>query len=117
MNDQNDATPVDELELAAMRAVAKTPPESQRQLAETLGISIGKTNYLINALLEKGLVKVENFSRSGNKLGYLYLLTPRGVVEKAHLTKKFLARKETEYLALREQISVLRDEIDDSPTD
>lgn len=111
------SSPHDELELAAMRAVAKTPAESQRQLAETLGISIGKTNYLINALLDKGLVKVENFSRSGNKLGYLYLLTPRGVVEKARLTKAFLARKEAEYLALQEQIIVLRDEINESTTE
>ncbi|MDM4767504.1 MarR family EPS-associated transcriptional regulator [Pelomonas sp. SE-A7] len=102
----------DELELAAMRAVAGSPPSSQRELAATLGISLGKTNYLLRALLEKGLVKVENFSRSDNKLGYLYLLTPSGVVEKTRLTRAFLTRKEAEYLQLQQQIHALRSEVD-----
>lgn len=105
----------DELELAAMRAVAGSPPTSQRELAATLGISVGKTNYLLRALLEKGLLKVENFSRSDHKLGYLYLLTPSGVIEKARLTRAFLARKESEYVQLRRQIDDLRSEVDSAP--
>lgn len=106
----------DELELAAMRAVAGSPASSQRELAATLGISVGKTNYLLRALLEKGLLKVENFSRSDHKLGYLYLLTPSGVIEKARLTRAFLARKESEYEQLQRQIDALRDEVNGPPT-
>lgn len=105
----------DELELAAMRAVAGSPASSQRELAATLGISVGKTNYLLRALLEKGLLKVENFSRSDHKLGYLYLLTPTGVIEKARLTRAFLARKESEYEQLQRQIDALRDEVNGPP--
>lgn len=97
-----------------MRAVAGSPPASQRELAATLGISVGKTNYLLRALLERGLVKVENFSRSDHKLGYLYLLTPSGALEKARLTRAFLARKEVEYEALQGQISALRAEVNDN---
>ena len=112
----NTPHPDDELELAAMRAVAGSPPTSQRELAAMLGISVGKTNYLLRALLEKGLLKVENFSRSDNKLGYLYLLTPSGVIEKARLTRSFLARKEAEYLQLQRQIKSLRSEVEGAPS-
>jgi EPS-associated MarR family transcriptional regulator len=103
----------DELELAAMRAVVNSPAASQRTLARTLGLSLGKTNFLLRALLEKGLVKVENFRRSDNKLAYLYLLTPSGALAKARLTQTYLQRKEEEYGLLQEEITRLRAEIEE----
>src|ERR1700757_4889714 len=103
----------EELELAAMRAVAESPTASQRGLAQKLGISLGKTNFLIRALLQKGLVKSENFRRSDKKLAYLYLLTPTGVITKAQLTRAYLQRKEREYAQLQAEIALLRQEIGD----
>ncbi|MEP6503580.1 MAG: MarR family EPS-associated transcriptional regulator [Betaproteobacteria bacterium] len=94
-----------------MRAVQEAPESSQRSLAKALGISVGKTNYLLRALLDKGLVKAENFRRSDNKLAYLYLLTPSGLVAKSRLTRAYLQRKETEYASLQLEISQLRAEI------
>ena len=73
---------------------------SQRELAQALGVSVGKVNYCIRALVDKGMVKAGNFQRNTNKWGYIYLLTPKGIEEKAQLTKHFLQRK----LAEREQI-------------
>lgn len=103
----------EELELAAMRAVVDSPAVSQRILARELGLSLGKTNFLLRALLAKGLMKVENFRRSDNKLAYLYLLTPSGAVEKAKLTQSYLQRKEAEYARLQEEIAQLRAEVTD----
>lgn len=105
----------DELELAAMRQVSAEPVGSQRELAARLGISIGKTNFLLRALLEKGLVKVENFRRSDRKIGYLYLMTPSGMAEKARLTRAFIARKEVDYAYLRQQIAALKAELAHEP--
>lgn len=101
-----------ELELEAMRLVHERAAMSQRELAARLGVSVGKTNFVLRALLDKGLVKVENFRRSDNKLGYLYLLTPRGLAEKARLTRDFIARKEGEYEGLRARIRALRAELE-----
>jgi EPS-associated MarR family transcriptional regulator len=94
-----------------MRVVADCPTASQRSLALALGISLGKTNFLLRELLKKGLVKAENFRRSDNKLAYLYLLTPSGVVAKARLTQTYLQRKEAEYKRLQEEIAALRSEV------
>ncbi len=105
----------DELELAAMRQVGAEPVSSQRELAARLGISVGKTNFLLQALLRKGLVKVENFRRSDHKIGYLYLLTPSGIAEKARLTRAFIARKEVDYAHLRQQIAALKAELAHGP--
>lgn len=105
----------DELELAAMRQVSAEPVGSQRELAARLGISVGKTNFLLQALLRKGLVKVENFRRSDHKIGYLYLLTPSGIAEKARLTRAFIARKEVDYAHLRQQIAALKAELARGP--
>jgi len=105
----------DELELAAMRQVCAEPVGSQRELAARLGISVGKTNFLLRALLEKGLVKVENFRRSDHKIGYLYLLTPSGMAEKARLTRAFIERKEADYLRLRQQIAAMKAELAHGP--
>jgi len=97
--------------LMLLRELEQHPEYSQRQLAAVLGVSLGKVHYLLKALLGKGLVKAQNFRRSDHKLGYLYILTPSGVSARLQLTRSFLARKEEEYEALREQIKSLRDEL------
>ncbi|MGZ5894138.1 MAG: MarR family EPS-associated transcriptional regulator [Caldimonas sp.] len=97
--------------LELMRLLEEHPDCSQRELSRRMGVSLGKTHYLLRALLEKGLVKAQNFSRSDRKLRYAYVLTPNGVRERLKLTRSFLARKEREYLELKTQISMLRDEL------
>ena len=102
-------------QLALLRLLADKPEVSQRELSRTLGLSLGKTHYVLHALLDKGLVKARNFSRSGNKLAYSYLLTPAGLNEKLRLTRKFLARKEAEFEQLRTTIAALRAEVGAPP--
>ena len=104
-----DANPAAHLEL--LRLLEQHPDYSQRQLAVALGVSLGKTHYLLKALLGKGWVKAQNFQRSDNKLGYLYVLTPQGVRQRMQLTRSFLARKEREYEMLNSQILLLRQEL------
>lgn len=100
--------------LEALRLLAERPELSQRQLSQAMGVSLGKTHYVLHALLNKGLIKIQNFRRSGKKIAYAYLLTPQGVKEKLQLTQAFLARKEAEFEALRNAISALRKEITDA---
>ncbi len=107
--DNLNASPSAHLEL--MRLLEQHPEYSQRQLAMALGVSLGKTHYLLKALLAKGWVKAKNFQRSDNKLGYLYVLTPNGVRQRFQLTQSFLERKEHEYKILRSQIADLREEL------
>lgn len=97
--------------MALLRLLEEHPDYSQRELAVALGVSLGKTHYLLKALLGKGWVKVQNFQRSDNKLGYLYVLTPQGVRQRLQLTQSFLARKEGEYEMLKNQILLLREEL------
>lgn len=97
--------------LELLRILEQHPEYSQRQLAKALGVSLGKTHYLLKALLGKGLVKAQNFQRSENKLGYVYRLTPHGVAHRLQLTQSFLTRKEQEYLALNREIAALREEL------
>lgn len=87
---------------------------NQRNLSEALGLSLGKTNYCIKALLNKGLIKVQNFRNSQNKLAYSYLLTPSGIAAKAELTACFLKRKMNEYESLKHEIEALRNEVNRS---
>ena len=94
-----------------LRLLDEHPEYSQRQLAHALGVSLGKTHYLLKALLGKGWVKAQNFQRSDHKIGYLYMLTPTGIRHRLQLTQAFLARKEVEYVRLRSQISALRKEV------
>lgn len=94
-----------------MRLIEGNPDISQRQLARELGISLGGVNYCLQALAEKGLVKMERFRASENKLAYAYVLTPKGMSEKARLTRGFLQRKMDEYEALRAEIESIRDEL------
>ena len=97
--------------LEALRLLADRPDLSQRQLSQALGLSLGKTHYVLHALLDKGLVKIENFKRNDNKLAYAYLLTPKGLKAKLSLTRSFLARKEAEFELLRATITRLRNEV------
>jgi EPS-associated MarR family transcriptional regulator len=95
-----------------LRVLERNPRLTQRQLAAELGVSLGKTHYILKSLVDVGLVKLENFQRSNNKLGYAYLLTPKGMAEKAAITIRYLARKQEEYSALKREIEVLRSELD-----
>lgn len=94
-----------------LRTLQDNPQATQRQLAEALGYSLGKMNYCLQALKEKGWVKAENFRNSQNKTAYLYKLTPSGVSEKAQVTQRFLARKLEEREALAQEIEELRGEV------
>ena len=94
-----------EEELEILRKIEENPNLTQRQIAEHLGLSLGKINYLIKALLGKGMVKVDNFRKSDKKIGYLYLLTPEGVDRKRKLTLLFLQRKAEEFDRLKKEIN------------
>jgi EPS-associated MarR family transcriptional regulator len=98
--------------LRVLGLLQRSPNRTQRELARELGVSLGKANYVMRALLEKGLVKVHNFRSSSNKRAYAYLLTPEGVAAKGELTRRFLARKIEEYDALRLEIERLQQESD-----
>lgn len=93
-----------------LKILEGNPSLSQRDLAKELGLSLGKVNYCLQALIEKGCVKVNNFRNSQNKRAYAYLLTPSGVEEKARMTVLFLKHKTEEYERLRQEISELRRE-------
>ena len=105
------AEPNDDVAVELLRLIEAHPDYSQRQLARELGVSLGKTHYLLKALLGKGWVKAQNFQRSDHKLGYLYVLTPSGIRKRLDLTQAFLARKEREFVRLRTQIADLRRDI------
>jgi EPS-associated MarR family transcriptional regulator len=102
---------VESARLAVLRLLERRPELSQRELSHALGLSLGKTHYLLHALLDKGLLKVRNFRRSDHKLTYAYLLTPAGLREKLRLTRSFVDRKEKEFEALERTIAGLRDEL------
>jgi EPS-associated MarR family transcriptional regulator len=102
----------EEMRFKVLRALEQQPDLSQRQLADMLGVSLGKANYLLRALLDKGLLKARNFRNSQNKLAYAYLITPRGMAEKAALTRGYLERKSEEYEALRDEIYKLKLELE-----
>ncbi len=93
-----------------LKTLEENPGLSQRDLAKKLGVSLGKVNYCLNALVTKGSVKVNNFRNSGNKLAYAYLLTPRGIEEKARVTVEFLKYKIQEYERLKKEIEELQRE-------
>ena len=101
----------DELRLKVLRALEANPELSQRQLAAELGVSLGGVNYALKALVERGFVKADNFLKSGRKMAYLYVLTPRGVIEKTSLAAAFLGRRLEEYELLTQEIEALRGEV------
>ena len=102
----------DELELNALKLLEADPELSQRQLAGNLGISVGAANYCVKALVSKGWLKLENFHKNQNKMGYVYLLTPSGIMAKTDLTMRFLQRKLREYERLEKEIVALQTEIE-----
>ena len=102
----------DEIRYKLMRLLQADPEMSQRDVARELGISVGKVNYSLRALVGRGWVKVNNFKNSQNKLAYKYLLTPRGMDEKARLTVRFLRAKMDEYENLKVEIEQIRREAD-----
>jgi EPS-associated MarR family transcriptional regulator len=95
-----------------LKRLAEDPGASQRVLAQELGISVGKVNYCLNALIERGLLKVNNFRTSDNKKAYIYYLTPKGMKEKTKVTVRFLQRKMDEYKALASEIEEIKREAD-----
>ena len=97
--------------LRILKLIEERPDLSQRELARQLGVSLGKTHYLLRALLDKGFVKMNNFRRSDNKLAYAYVLTPDGIAARLDLTRDFLRYKEAEYEALSQEIVQLRSEV------
>ena len=102
----------EEIEYKALKLLEANPELSQRQLSSALGVSLGKTHYVLKSLIDVGWVKLNNFRGSHNKLGYAYVLTPVGIVEKAAVTMRFLARKKREYAALQAEIQALRAEVE-----
>lgn len=94
-----------------LRLLEENPELSQRELAERVGISLGKANYCMRALIEKGWVKTQNFRNARNKSAYLYKLTPRGMSEKVRVTREFLAYKLREHENIAAEIERLRDEV------
>ena len=94
-----------------LRALQDNPHITQRELAERLGVSLGATNFVLRALLDKGAIKIRNFKGNSRKLSYAYILTPHGLAEKAALTARFLARKQREYEDLRAEIEAVSREM------
>ena len=100
----------DDTSYGLLKTLENNPSLSQRDMAKRLGISLGKVNFCLNALIEKGCLKVNNFRNSENKLAYAYLLTPHGVEEKARMTVRFLKYKMQEYEQLHGEIEALKRE-------
>ena len=98
-------------EYTLLKILKDNPEMTQRQLSKELGLSLGKTNYVIHALIDKGWMKLSNFKRSDNKLGYLYVITSKGITEKGILAKNFLERKSAEYFKLKNEIEILKKEL------
>lgn len=104
----------EENHLKVLRLLEANPHMNQRDLADALGVSLGKTNYCLKALLGKGFIKMQSFRKSQRKLAYAYLLTPVGIAEKASLTARFLERKIAEYEGLKVEIEALKFEVDEA---
>ena len=100
--------------LQVLKLLQANPSLSQRQLAAQMGVSLGKANYCLRALVEKGLVKLGNFSKNPNKRHYAYILTPAGMEEKTRITLAFLKRKEAEFETIKGEIAALKGELESS---
>ncbi|KHA50154.1 MarR family EPS-associated transcriptional regulator [Sulfitobacter geojensis] len=101
----------EDVHFRVLRVLNDRPGLSQREIAQELGVSLGAVNYCLRALVEKGQIKVQNFRASDNKLRYAYILTPRGMAQKAQLTGAFLKRKIAEYEALKAEIEAVKSEM------
>ena len=97
-----------DIRLELLRKLESKPEYTQRELSQEMGVSLGKVNYCIRKLTEKGLIKITNFKQNPNKVGYAYLLTPQGIEEKSRLTFSFLKRKIVEYEILKKEIIALK---------
>jgi EPS-associated MarR family transcriptional regulator len=102
-----------DIRLDLLRKIQEKPQLTQRELSNEMGVSVGKVNYCMKKLAEKGLIKISNFKKNPNKLGYVYLLTPKGIEEKTRLTFLFLKRKINEFETLKIEISELTRESED----
>ena len=103
---------MEEAHYRLLRVLESSPQLTQRELAREMGVSLGKVNYCVKALIEQGWIKARNFRNNNNKLSYAYLLTPRGIEQKAVITSHFLRRKLAEYESLKKEIAQLRREAD-----
>jgi EPS-associated MarR family transcriptional regulator len=101
----------DEVRYKILKILETSPDISQRDLARELDVSVGKANYCLRALIEKGIIKANNFKNSRQKKAYMYLITPRGILEKTRVTARFLQRKVAEYEALKREIASLKREV------
>ena len=97
-----------DIRLDLLRELESNPEYTQRELSQEMGVSLGKVNYCIRKLTEKGLIKITNFKQNPNKMGYAYLLTPQGIDEKSRLTFSFLKKKVIEYEILKKEINALK---------
>ena len=102
-----------DIRLDLLRKLESNPEYTQRELSQEMGVSLGKVNYCMKKLTEKGLIKLTNFTHNPNKIGYAYLLTPSGIEEKSRLTLSFLKRKVIEYEILKKEINALKLESED----
>ena len=102
-----------DIRLDLLRKLESNPRFTQRELAKEMGVSLGKVNYCMKKLTEKGLIKLTNFTHNPNKIGYAYLLTPSGIEEKSRLTFSFLKRKIKEYETLKDEISKLKLDVEE----
>ncbi len=108
---------MDESQFNTLRELAKDGTLSQRDLSRKMGVSLGRVNYIVNALLKKGYIKAKRFKNSRNKIGYMYIMTPKGVSTKLAQTYHFLQRKVDEFDRLKQEIEILRDETKDAKDD
>ena len=97
--------------LKLLEHIHENPEATQRELVEKLDVSLGKVNFLIKSLAKTGLIKLERFKKSNNKKGYLYIITPKGIIQKADLTKQFLKRKINEYEKMKTEIEYLKKQL------
>jgi len=100
-----------------LKDIETNPSITQRSLSEKHQISLGKTNYILNALIEKGIIKAQNFKNSNNKAAYMYVLTPEGIVTKSQLARAFIKRKREEYERLKVEIEAFAKELEPTPSD
>ena len=106
-----------ETHLRVLREIEANPEITQRELAQELGVSLGKVNYCLKSLIDRGWVKVNNFRNSSNKAAYAYLLTPSGIEEKARITVRFLKQRLKEFELIKQEIEELKAEVNGSPDD
>jgi EPS-associated MarR family transcriptional regulator len=104
----------EEIHYHVLKHIEANPSITQRELAKELGVSVGKVNYCLKALIDKGWIKANNFKNSNKKLAYFYILTPSGIEQKAKITMNFLKRKMSDYEELKKEIEVLKNEVNNN---